>query len=324
MKPHTREIWSRRDAASRLPALASAALLAAASAPSAGAESAATGRVRSVTALEPSRFGGHVHALAVSPETRDLFLGARPIYRSSDGGRSWRAVEGVPKSEARANITSIAVSARDSRVMYATGHGVAVVKSGDGGRTWATKAAGLGGASTEALAIDARDPNKLYVWVLGDGLYRSMDAGESWRRVDDGPSGQEVRSLASVAAPTGMGGIWLYAGLDTGVMRSPDCFCGWDRLPNAGLPERSRVYSLAHDPAHPDILYAGLRHGVFRTADGGRSWVQVTDTVEDAVVALDVSRPDFVYAVGGDGTLTSSTDAGATWTKVEQRDAGRL
>ena len=47
-------------------------------------------------------------------------------------------------------------------------------------------------------------------------------------------------------------------------------------------------------------------------------------TVEDAVVAVDVSRPDFIYAVGGDGTPASSTDAGATWTRVERRDAGRL
>src|SRR3546814_16675878 len=83
---------------------------------------------------------------------------------------------------------------------------------------------------TEALAIDGREPNRLYVWVLGDGLYRSDDAAESWQRVDDGPKQQEIRSLISLNEPTGMGGIWLYAGLDVGIVKSPDCFCGWDRL----------------------------------------------------------------------------------------------
>ena len=42
-------------------------------------------------------------------------------------------------------------------------------------------------------------------------------------RVDDGPAG-EVKVLASVNVPTGMGGIFLYAGTGEGLLRSPDCF----------------------------------------------------------------------------------------------------
>ena len=266
--------------------------------------------------LAPSRFGGHVHALAVNPQTDELFLGARPIYRSTAGGKSWTAVEGIPKSEERANITSIAIDPSDPQVMYATGHGIGVVKSTDAGKTWSSASSGLGGMSTEGLAIDVKDPDTLYVWALGTGLYRSKDAGGSWQRVDDGPKQQEIRSLVSVNSPTGMGGIWLYAGLDTGVMKSPDCFCGWDRLPNEGLPE-GRVYSLAVDSSDPNVLYAGLREGVFKTSDGGQTWSQVTDLVEDAVVTVNAAEPNEIYAVGADGTLVSSTDAGATWTKKE-------
>ena len=267
--------------------------------------------------LAPSPFGGHVHALAVNPETDELFVGARPIYRSADGGRTWEAIQGIPKSEERANITSIAIDHTDPQVMYATGHGVGVVKSSDGGQTWKAASSGLGGMSTEGFAVDAKDPNTLYVWVLGTGLYRSKDAGASWQRVDDGPKKQEIRALASVGTPTGMGGIWLYAGLDTGVVKSPDCFCGWDRLPNAGLPE-GRVYSLAVNPSDPKVVYAGLREGVFKTTDGGLNWAQVTDLVEDAVVTVNSETPDEIYAIGSDGTLVSSTDAGGNWTKPQQ------
>lgn len=188
-----------------------------------------------------SRFGGHVHALAVNPKTKELFVGARPIHRSSDGGKSWQVIEGIPKSEERANITSIAIDASNPNLMYATGHGVGVVKSSDGGQTWKGSSAGLGGMATESFAIDARDSKILYVWVLNEGLYRSRDFGDSWHRVDDGPQQQEIRSLVSVGLPTGMGGIWLYAGLDTGVTKSPDCFCGWERVASAGLPTNSRV-----------------------------------------------------------------------------------
>lgn len=270
--------------------------------------------------LAPSRFGGHVHALAVNPQTKELFLGARPIYRSADNGKSWTAIDGIPKSEERANITSIAIDPTAPEVMYATGHGIGVVKSTDGGKSWNTANSGLGGLSTEGFTIDGKDRSTLYVWVLGNGLYRSKDAAGSWQRVDDGPKKQEVRTLASVGAPTGMGGIWLYAGLDTGVMKSPDCFCGWDRLPNEGLPE-GRVYSLAVDPSSPEILYAGLRQGVFKTTDGGQGWSRVTDLVEDAVVTVDAGDPNRVYAIGADGVLAVSQDAGEHWTKTEGDDA---
>lgn len=113
--------------------------------------------------LAPSPFGGHVHALAVNPQTEELFLGARPIYRSADGGAIWKAIEGIPKAEERANITSIAIDPSDPELMYATGHGVGVVKSDDGGETWTSVSTGLGGMSTEGFAIDAKDPDKLYV-----------------------------------------------------------------------------------------------------------------------------------------------------------------
>ena len=42
-------------------------------------------------------------------------------------------------------------------------------------------------------------------------------------RVDDGPAG-ETKVLASVNIPTGMGGIFLYAGTGDGLQRNPDCF----------------------------------------------------------------------------------------------------
>lgn len=270
--------------------------------------------------LAPSRFGGHVHALAVNPKTKELFLGARPIYRSTDNGKSWAAIDGIPKSEERANITSIAINSADPQVMYATGHGIGVAKSTDGGGTWGAASSGLGGLSTEGFTLDGKDPNTLYVWVLGKGLFRSKDAAASWQRVDDGPKKQEIRSLVSANSPTGMGGIWLYAGLDTGVMKSPDCFCGWDKLANEGLPE-GRVYSLAVDPSNPEVLYAGLRQGVFKTTDGGQRWSQVSDLVEDAIVTVDAGDPNRLYAVGADGALVVSPDAGGHWRKTEDDHA---
>ena len=224
---------------------------------------------------EASPFGGHVHALAVNGETGDLFLGARPVYRSTDGGLNWEPIP-IPKIEPRANITSITIDPKNPQIMYATGHGIAVAKSTDGGNTWETQKEGLGGVSTEAFTIDANDSSKLYAWVLGDGVYRSENGGESWGRVDDGPKDQEIRTLASVNLSTGMGGIWLYAGTDAGALKSPDCFCGWDKLPNEGLPS-GRIYSISADNKNLGTVFAGLRDGVYKTTDEGKNWQHITD-----------------------------------------------
>src|SRR3546814_3197768 len=93
-------------------------------------------------------------------------------------------------------------------------------------------------------------------------------------------------------------------------VKSPDCFCGWDRLANDGLPDKRRVYSLAADPQNPSTLYAGLRAGVFKTADGGKSWRQVSNEVSDAIVAVHPGLTNIIYAAGDDGSLVLSEDGG--------------
>jgi len=75
------------------------------------------------------------------------------------------------------------------------------------------------------LALAPAAPDTLHATVreTGEGLYRTTDGGGKWTRVDDGPGG-EVKVLTSVNIPTGMSGIWLYAGTAEGLQRSPDCF----------------------------------------------------------------------------------------------------
>jgi hypothetical protein len=85
---------------------------------------------------------------------------------------------------------------------------------------WANQ--GLPRTDVHALAVDPHKPQQLYAWVVEHGLYRSQDSGLAWQRVNDGPPNPEVRALASVNIPTGMGGIFIYAGTADGVFRSPD------------------------------------------------------------------------------------------------------
>jgi photosystem II stability/assembly factor-like uncharacterized protein len=167
----------------------------------------------------------HVHALAVDGEGRSLWLGAHTgLFRSEDGGRSWQKVT-LSAKHAHLDVMAIALDPKDPAILYVGTHEAGAFKSSDGGTTWAAINTGLAGLDVHGLAADPTAPGKLHAAVRdkGEGIYRTTDGGTKWTRVDDGPGG-EVKVLASVNIPTGMGGIWLYAGTAEGLQRNPDCF----------------------------------------------------------------------------------------------------
>jgi photosystem II stability/assembly factor-like uncharacterized protein len=167
----------------------------------------------------------HVHALAVDAEGRALWLGAHTgLFKSEDGGLTWTRIE-LPATGHAPDVMAIAAHPHDVRTLYVGTHEAGVLRSADGGRMWTAVNAGLGGLDVHGLAIDPNTPEKLHALVRdkGAGIYRTTEGGRKWTRVDDGPAG-ETKVLASVNIPTGMGGIFLYAGTGEGLQRNPDCF----------------------------------------------------------------------------------------------------
>ena len=167
----------------------------------------------------------HVHSLAMDSAGKTLFLGAHSgLYRSKDGGRSWKKIP-LPTKHPHLDVMAVTTDPRSPNTLYIGTHEAGVFKSTDGGATWKEANNGLGGADVHGLAIDPNMPFKLHAAVRekGEGIYRTTDQGGRWIRVDDGPQG-EVKVLSSVNISTGMGGIFLYAGTSTGLLRSADCF----------------------------------------------------------------------------------------------------
>jgi photosystem II stability/assembly factor-like uncharacterized protein len=167
----------------------------------------------------------HVHALAFDAAGRVLWLGAHTgLYRSEDGGKTWTkaALAGLAHGP---DVMTIAPDPANAAVLRVGTHEAGVLVTSDGGKTWSASNAGLRGHDVHGLAADPSSPTKLHALVrdTGAGLYRTTDGGRTWVRVDDGPSG-ETKVLAAVNIPTGMGGIFLYAGTGDGLQRSPDCF----------------------------------------------------------------------------------------------------
>jgi photosystem II stability/assembly factor-like uncharacterized protein len=167
----------------------------------------------------------HVHALAMDGAGKAIFLGTHVgLFRSEDNGHSWKKLA-LSTKQSNHDVMAITPDPVELKTIYIATHEAGVFKSSDGGMTWKEINTGIGGPDVHGLAIDPNTPSKLHAAVRdkGEGIYRTTDGGRKWTRVDDGPEG-EVKILKSVNIPTGMGGIFLYAGTSTGLQRSPDCF----------------------------------------------------------------------------------------------------
>lgn len=87
-----------------------------------------------------------------------------------------------------------------------------------------------------------------------------------------------------------------------------------DLIPAAGLPRTSDYHSLLVAPSDPRGLVLGTHQGLFRSADGGRTWAKAELDGRDA---MNLARPsrNMVWAAGH-LVLAKSADGGSTWEDV--------
>lgn len=167
----------------------------------------------------------HVGALAINLAGREMFLGSdNGLWRSRDAGRTWKKVP-VSARQSNLDVTAVAPGQKQPGTIYIATREAGIFASTDNGTHWSQINNGLGGLDVDGLAIDPND-GKLHASVRNNKeqkIYRSTNGGGKWSPVAGGPA-QGVTFLSSVNIPTGMGGIFLYAGTVGGLQRSPDCF----------------------------------------------------------------------------------------------------
>jgi photosystem II stability/assembly factor-like uncharacterized protein len=129
-----------------------------------------------------------------------------------------------------------------------------------------------------------------------------------------GPAGGAVNCLAGV--PTDLRVI--YAGTSGGVYQSTDRGATWMSL--ARRIGQQPVYTLAVDPLHPAVLYAGTgTEGVWKSADRGASWTPMNaglPALTVSTLAIDPVHTSVLYVGLAGGFPTNpykSTDGGRTW-----------
>jgi photosystem II stability/assembly factor-like uncharacterized protein len=206
----------------------------------------------------------------------------------------------------------------------------------------------VGGGRVAAVAGVPGDRNVYYVGAAAGGVWKTTDGGDSWEAVF---KDQPTASIGAVAlAPSNPNVVWVGTGEGNprndvvdgrGVFMSPDAGRSWQFM---GLGDVGQITRIVIDPLDPNVVLVGaLGHvwapnterGVFRTADGGKTWQKVlfvNDTTGVADLVMVPGNPRVVFAgmwqfvrypwelvSGGSGSgIYRSTDGGLTWTRLKE------
>ena len=159
-------------------------------------------------------------ALAFNPADASLLLADQSGLSRWQAGK-WESLP-VPNTY---GMSGIVVNPDHPATVYASGPGLGVIRSDDGGATWKDDNTGLPGLDVTALALHSFRRETLYAWLKGDGVYRTEDGGAQWVKMpDQGPPDTDVRDLTHSTLPGSMNTGWLYAATPSGAYLSMDCF----------------------------------------------------------------------------------------------------
>ncbi|MEP7347435.1 MAG: glycosyl hydrolase, partial [Gemmatimonadaceae bacterium] len=209
----------------------------------------------------------------------------RGVYKSTDGGTTWRKV--LYRDDKTAAI-DISIDATNPNVMYAAmweayrkefqmssgGPGSGLFKSTDGGETWSeiTRNPGMpaGMVGRIGVAVSRANPNRVYALVENDkgGLFKSDDAGANWTLVN------ENRSI------------------------------------------RQRAFYYTHvfaDTKNADVVYM-QNTSMFRSADGGKTMATIDNGTHGDFHDLWIDPDDSTHlVVANDGGGAVSANSGGRW-----------
>ncbi len=256
----------------------------------------------------------------------------------SQARESWRWTPLSTGSDARLR----GVSAVTDRVVWASGTNGTILRTTDGGSTWARLVV-PGADKLDFRDVDAVDETTAYALSIGSGelsrIYKTADAGRTWTEqfVNRDPKA----FFDAMAFWDAKRGVAVSDSVDGQfvILMTTDGGASWERVPAASLPPAlpNEGFFAASGTnvtvAAPNHLWVGTGAAsearVLRSSDGGRTWA-VARTPLDAgpsagIFSIAFSDARHGLVVGGDykaetvagNNAAITTDGGATWTAIK-------
>jgi photosystem II stability/assembly factor-like uncharacterized protein len=237
--------------------------------------------------------GGYIQNVVVAPSDPRIlysYVDVGGIYRSDDGGESWRMLHGaLPAGVAYTEVRGCVVDTHDpDHVVIATGSQYGK-KSGiwvsrDGGGSWTRTLElqftgnGPGRASGFVLERDPRQPRTLWAASIGEGIRVSNDFGQTWAE-----TGAEAKG---------------YFFVDVDIDRT----------------NSKRVWACASKLKFGKTEYPAA---FFRTEDGGVTWVKLAEESPSEIIQ-DPKDAGCIYGIFGAAIIKRSLDGGVMWEKFSK------
>jgi len=249
----------------------------------------------------------HLEPSATDPETVLAGVEDAALFKSTDGGQTWKELSGL------------------------RGHG--------SGPAWAP---GAGGLCLHTIMVDPQNPARMYIAISAAGAFRTDDGGASWRPINQGLRSQHIPDPAAevghcvhrLAMHRSRPNV-LFMQKHWDVMRSDNGGDSWQEvsgnLPtdfgftmgvHAHEPETVYVVPIKSDSEHFP-LDGKLR--VFRSRTGGNEWEPLTNglpqqdcyvNVLRGAMAIDSLDSCGVYFGTTGGQVYASADSGDNWTAI--------
>lgn len=251
-----------------------------------------------------SGFGNYpVNRLVMHPTNSAVLLAANNlgISKSTNSGKDW--TPSILPGATTANFTELVYHPYNPNIIYASGNG-AFYRSADGGDKFIQIANGLPitGMQRGQIAVSKADRSRVYFLVAAgsrfQGLYLSIDSGINFVKQNTSPanilgyselgtdgSGQAWYDLDISADPFNaktvyVHGINIWKSTDAGVTFK---ICGhW--VGGGGADDIHADQHIGEFNNTGKTLFAGNDGGVYYSKNGGVSWVNITNGIQNSQI----------------------------------------
>lgn len=273
---------------------------------------------------------------------RNSLNGGYGIYKSLDGGKSWKSM-GLEKTR---HIHRIIVDPTNPDVVYVGAIGSpwgehperGVFKTTDGGKTWEKILFANNKTGVADLVMDPSNPNKLFAamwehkrdpWFFksggeGSALHMTHDGGKTWKKIteEDGFPKGDLGRIGVAIAPGKPDVVYaLVEAKKNALYKSEDGGFKWQKVNDKNdIGNRPFYYSEIYvDPQNENRVYSVFTY-VNVSEDGGKNFTQlmpaygVSNGVHPDHHAWWIHPENGSFMIdGNDGGMNITKDGGKTW-----------